>query len=97
MCLDAAATRCNEAVRWPGGRHHAERAVRSPLIVVGCVLLQDEPKVPLVDDEEVVQTLTPQGADQALGDGVRLGAFPCFLLVMARCPPFSRTSLTLFG
>jgi len=47
--------------------------VRSPLIVVRCVLLQDEPKVPLVDDDEVVQTLTPQGADQTLGDGVRLG------------------------
>ena len=42
------------------------------MIVVGCVLLQDEPKVPLVDDE-VVQTLTPQGADETLGDGVRLG------------------------
>ena len=50
-----------------------QRLVGSRGVVVHDVFLQDVPEVALAQHEHVVETLAPEGADDALRDGVRLG------------------------
>ena len=47
--------------------------MRSLLVVVADVLPQDLLKVVFAEDEDVVQTLMPDGFHEALGEGVALG------------------------
>src|SRR5438128_2704164 len=49
-------------------RHLIPALVRPPVVVVGRVFRQDGAQVRLVDDEEVVQALRAEGADDALRD-----------------------------
>jgi hypothetical protein len=49
-----------------------ERAVRAPLVVVGEVVAQAAPKGAFVPDDDVVETLAADRADQALDEGVLL-------------------------
>lgn len=62
----------------PGGRPRrgveAQGAMRSPAVVIRAVLAQHGEQMPLIDDDEVIQTLSPQRADHAFGDGVGLGS-----------------------
>jgi hypothetical protein len=55
------------------GRAQAEAAVRTVLIVVIDVAVQDANKVLAADDQEVVQALSADGRDPAFGDGVGVG------------------------
>jgi len=54
------------------GRLEVERAVWPGCVVVRRVFHQNEPEVPLVDNDRVVQTLPSQRSDETLGDRVRL-------------------------
>ena len=49
-----------------------ERLVRSHVVVVRDVLAQHRPQMPLVHEDQVVETLAPERFDNTLGDGVRL-------------------------
>jgi hypothetical protein len=53
------------------GRSEVERAVRPVAVVVLDEDAQHVLEVPPVDDEEPVETLGPDGADEALGDRIR--------------------------
>src|SRR2546426_7989565 len=46
--------------------------MRTRAIVVRDVLREDRPQVSLVEDDQMVEALATQRADQPLGDGVRL-------------------------
>jgi hypothetical protein len=48
-------------------------AMRPPAIVVGHILPQHTPKMPLIDDDQMIQTLSAQRAYHSFGDSVRLG------------------------
>ena len=45
--------------------------MRSVGVVVGDELAEDSPQVLFIDDDQVVETLAPQGADNSLGQGIR--------------------------
>jgi hypothetical protein len=51
-----------------------EREVRARLIVVGEVAGQDSAQVSFTEDEDMIQTLPPDRADQALGERILPGA-----------------------
>ncbi len=53
-------------------RRQVERAVRPVAVVVLDEDAKHALEVPPVDDEEPVETLGPDGADEALGDRIRL-------------------------
>jgi len=48
----------------------AEAQVRTVVVVVGDVLAEEPTKMPLVEDNDVVEELAAHAADPALGDGV---------------------------
>ena len=58
---------------WPIRRFVSQRLVGSGGGVVRDVFLQDVPEVALAQHEDVVETVPPEGADDALRDRVRLG------------------------
>ena len=58
---------------WPIRRFVSQRLVGSGGVVVRDVFLQDVPEVALAQHEDVVETVPPEGADDALRDRVRLG------------------------
>ena len=47
--------------------------MRSPVVVVGLVLPQHGTKVPLIDDDHMIQALSAKCAYHSFGDRVRLG------------------------
>ena len=53
-------------------RLQLQRAVRPVAVVVPDVLGQDRAQVPLVNRDDVVEAVAPEGADHPLGDGVGL-------------------------
>jgi hypothetical protein len=55
------------------GRTQAETAVRTVLVVVLDVAVQNANKVLAANDQEVVQALSPDGPNPTLGDGVGVG------------------------
>ena len=57
--------------RVAGGRVLVQGSVRSVRVVVLDVLAQDDVEVAWSGDQEVVEAFPAQGADEALGDGVR--------------------------
>ena len=56
-----------------GGSLEAQCAVRPRTIVVGCVLPQNPSQVLLIDDDDMVQALSAQGAYHSFRHGVGLG------------------------
>ena len=46
----------------------------SPMVVVRHPLAQDQPKMSFIQDDQPVQTLSPDGADQTLAECIRLWA-----------------------
>jgi hypothetical protein len=48
--------------------------MRPTIVVVADILPQNGPKMPLVDDDQVIQALSAECAYHAFGDGVRLGS-----------------------
>jgi hypothetical protein len=51
-----------------------ESSVRAVLVVVPFEHTQGTCRVPLVDDQDTVEELATDGADEALGDRIRMGA-----------------------
>ena len=51
-----------------------EREVSSCAVIVGEVAGQDAPQVPFAEDENVIQRLAPDRADEPLGEGILPGA-----------------------
>ena len=58
----------------PVGNAGIEAGVWSPVVVVSHPLLQHRPKVPFIQQNEPIQTLTTDRADQSLAERVRLRA-----------------------
>ena len=54
-----------------GGKLQAERAVGPIRVVIGDALAPEGTQVPLVEDNDVVEALAPQGSDHPLGHRVR--------------------------
>ncbi len=48
--------------------------MRPTIVVVADILPQNGPKMPLVDDDQVIQALSAECAYYSFGDGVRLGS-----------------------
>ena len=48
--------------------------MRPAIVVVGDILPQNGTKMPLVDDDQVIQALSAECAYHSFGDGVRLGS-----------------------
>ena len=60
---------------WPPmGRTLVERQVSACPVVVREVTSQGTAEVPFAEDDDVIQTLAPDGADEALREGVLPGA-----------------------
>ena len=58
-------------LNWPAvGRILVERQVSARPVVVREVASQGTAEVLLAEDDDVIQTLAPDGADEALGEGV---------------------------
>ncbi len=60
--------------RGPGRSFEIQGAVRPSCVVVGHVLAQHTAKVALVENDEVIEALSAEGADDPFGDGVRFGS-----------------------
>jgi hypothetical protein len=54
------------------GNARTEAGVRSTLVVVSHPLPQNGPKMPFIQQDQPIQTLTADHADQSLTEGVRL-------------------------
>jgi hypothetical protein len=68
--------RPDRACHWPERRFRGLQSkgpMRSLLVVVRHELTQDSHEVLLVQNDDVVEALSPQGANHSLHDGVRLG------------------------
>jgi hypothetical protein len=66
-----------------------EREVGARLMVIGDVLGQDAVQVSFVQNENMVETLAPDGTDQALGEGICQGL--CGAVRTSSMPmPFTR-------
>jgi hypothetical protein len=62
-------------LNWPTlGRILVERQVGARPVVVREVASQGTAEVPFAEDDDVIQTLAPDGADEALREGVLPGA-----------------------
>jgi len=72
LCPESASVWWRGPDRRSVGRLEVECAVWPRSVVVRRVFHQDEPEVPLVHNDQVVQTLPSQRPDEALGDRVRL-------------------------
>ena len=48
--------------------------MRPTIVVVAGILLQNGAKMPLVDDDQMIQALSSKSAYHSFGDGVRLGS-----------------------
>jgi hypothetical protein len=69
----AGADRAGTGLRCRLGRLQAQAPMRTVGVVVGHELPEHGPQVPLVEDDQVVQTLPSQGAHDSFRDGVRPG------------------------
>jgi hypothetical protein len=63
---------CCVVGKWSQGSGLAESAVRPVTVVVEFVLAKYGCSVALIDDQDVVEELAADGADEAFGDGVGL-------------------------
>ena len=52
-------------------REKPKRSVWPPTVVVGAVLGEDGPQVPLAEDQDAVGELGSDGPDEAFGEAVR--------------------------
>jgi len=69
-CMDAAVR-----LEWTWNRLLVpEGLVRTRLVVVADVLGDDAPEVIVTEDEEVVEHLSPERANEALSKGIHVGA-----------------------
>ena len=79
----------HDAAGWLDGAFHrsilAEREVRARPLVVRDVGLKDSTKMPLIEDDDVVQTLAADRADDAFNVGILPGR--------ARCRPDGRETV----
>lgn len=62
---------------WIGVRYPIDTLMKTPVIVPGHIFLQDPVQMPLIEDDDMVQTLSSYGSTKPLLMSVRIGDDTC--------------------